>query len=202
MKKTVLYVHGKGGNAGESKHYESLFPDSDVIGLNYKSQTPWEAKEEFPMLFDLHCANSESVILVANSIGAYFSMNSLAHKNISQALFISPVADMEKLISDMMMWAGVTENELKEKQNIETDLGETLSWEYFCYVRKNPVDWSIPTCILYGENDNLISHKTMAEFADKIHAPLTVMKNGEHWFHTEEQMEFLEKWVVKSSKNE
>lgn len=202
MKRTVLYVHGKGGNAEESKHYESLFPDSDVIGFNYKSQTPWEAKEEFSDFFDLHCANSESVILIANSIGAYFSMNSLANKNISQALFISPIVDMEKLISDMLMWAGVTENELKEKQEIKTDFGETLSWEYLCYVRENPVNWNIPTCILYGENDNLSSLDTMAEFADKIHAPLTVMKNGEHWFHTKEQMKFLDNWVVKSCENE
>ena len=26
-------------------------------------------------------------------------------------------------------------------------------------------------------------------------APLTVMENGERWFHTKEQMAFLERWV-------
>ncbi len=24
---------------------------------------------------------------------------------------------------------------------------------------------------------------------------LTIMKNGEHWFHTEEQMKFLDSWI-------
>ena len=27
---------------------------------------------------------------------------------------------------------------------------------------------------------------------------LTVMRNGEHWFHTEEQMKFLDEWINKS----
>lgn len=34
--KTVLYIHGKGGNASESTHYEKLFPDCKVIGLDYR----------------------------------------------------------------------------------------------------------------------------------------------------------------------
>ena len=36
---------------------------------------------------------------------------------------------------------------------------------------------------------------------DKIRAQtgadVTVMKNGEHWFHTEEQMRFLDEWIMK-----
>ncbi len=31
----------------------------------------------------------------------------------------------------------------------------------------------------------------MSSFAKKHNARLTVMENGEHWFHTEEQMKFL-----------
>ena len=36
--------------------------------------------------------------------------------------------DMERLIADMMIWANVTEDELKEKKEIQTTFGETLSW--------------------------------------------------------------------------
>ena len=43
MKNAVIYIHGKGGNASESEHYKPLFPDYDVIGLDYKTFTPWEA---------------------------------------------------------------------------------------------------------------------------------------------------------------
>ena len=48
MKHIVVYVHGKGGSPAEAEHYKSLFPDSEVIGFDYRAQTPWEAKEEFP----------------------------------------------------------------------------------------------------------------------------------------------------------
>lgn len=105
---------------------------------------------------------------------------------------------MEKLISDMMTWANVSEDELREKKEIPTAFGETLSWEYLRYVRENPVVWKIPTRILYGEKDNLQSYETIAEFARRTNASLTVMKGGEHWFHTESQMNFLDNWLKTS----
>lgn len=198
MKRLVIYVHGKGGSAEEAKHYQPLFAESDVIGFDYKSQNPWEAKNEFSCFYDLHSKGYDSVILIANSIGAFLSMNALAEKKITKALFISPIVNMEKLITDMMMWSNVTEDDLKSKKEISTKFGETLSWEYLCYVRKNPIKWSIPTCILYGEKDNLTSEETISEFADRIGAALTVMKDGEHWFHTDTQMNFLDNWIRNS----
>ena len=68
---------------------------------------------------------------------------------------------MEKVILDMMRWADITEEKLREKQLITTGFGETLSWEYLCYVRNHPVNWSVPTCILYGDKDNLTSQETI-----------------------------------------
>ena len=198
MKRLVIYVHGKGGSAEEAKHYQSLFSESEVIGFDYKSQTPWEAKSEFSKFYDLNSKGYDSVILIANSIGAFFSMNALSEKKIDKALFISPIVNMEKLITDMMAWSNVTEAELKSKGEIPTIFGETLSWEYLCYVRNNPIEWSIPTCILYGEKDNLTSIDTMSAFAKQIGATLTIMENGEHWFHTNEQMEFLDNWIKNS----
>lgn len=47
MRQLVIYVHGKGGSAEEAKDYQSLFARSDVIGFDYKSKNPWEAKSEF-----------------------------------------------------------------------------------------------------------------------------------------------------------
>ncbi len=198
MKNLVIYVHGKGGTAEEAKHYQPLFEGSDVIGFDYKAEYPWEAKSEFSDFYDLRSKGYESVILVANSIGAFFSMNALAEKKISKALFISPIVNMERLIMDMMIWSNVTEDELCSKKEISTDFGETLSWEYLCYVRKHPIKWNIPTCILYGAKDNLTSIETVSGFAEKTGAILTVMKDGEHWFHTDKQMEFLDNWVRNS----
>ncbi|MBQ3797842.1 MAG: hypothetical protein II842_16460 [Butyrivibrio sp.] len=39
----------------------------------------------------------------------------------------------------------------------------------------------------------------MRGFAEAINADITVMPNGEHWLHTEEQTEFREKWLTKVS---
>jgi len=195
MKSLVIYIHGKGGNANEANHYKLLFPNCDVIGFDYKSETPWDAKKEFPSYFDSVSAGYDEVYLIANSIGAFFSMNALAGKRIKQALFISPMVNLEKLICNMMMWANVTEDELREKGEIATNFGETLSWKYLCYVRENPIRWNIPTHVLYGSNDNLTDIETMREFARNTGASLTVMQGGEHWFHTDEQMEFLDRWI-------
>ena len=51
MKNLVIYVHGKGGSAEEAEHYKSLFPKDEVIGLDYHSQTSWEAKKELLAFF-------------------------------------------------------------------------------------------------------------------------------------------------------
>ena len=198
MRHLVIYVHGKGGSAEEAKHFQPLFDESDVIGFDYKSQNPWEAKSEFSQFYDLHSKGYDSVILIANSIGAFFSMNALAEKKISQAMFISPIVNMEKLIMDMMMWSNVTERDLQSKKEIPTEFGETLSWDYLCYVREYPIKWRIPTCILYGGKDNLTSRETISEFSNRIHADLTVMDDGEHWFHTNAQIKVLDDWISNS----
>ena len=195
MKKAVVYIHGQGGNAKEADHYKALFKGWDVVGLDYKAQTPWEAKEEFPALLEPICREHGAVQMVVNSIGAYFAMDALADRPVQRAWFISPVVNMEKLITDMMAWAGVTEEELREKGEIPTAFGQTLSWDYLCYAREHPVRWNIPTHILYGEKDTLTSYPTISAFAEQIHADLTVMKDGEHWFHTPEQMQFVDDWV-------
>lgn len=195
MKTAVVYVHGKGGSAAEAEHYKPLFPACDVVGFDYKAQTSWDAVPEFTTFFAEMRRRYDTVILVANSIGAYFSMSALSTELVDKALFISPVVDMERLISDMMGWAGVTEEALRAQGEIATDFGETLSWAYLCYVRTHPLVWNVPTRILYGEKDNLTSRDTLTAFAQKIHAPVTVMPGGEHWFHTKEQMDFLDKWI-------
>ena len=63
-----------------------------------------------------------------------------------------------------------------------------------------PVVWNIPTKILYGDKDNLTSYETMSDFASKMGISLTVMNNGEHWFHTDEQMNFLDDWICESNR--
>ena len=197
--KAVLYIHGKGGSAAECEHYRPLFPECEVIGLDYQTFTPWETGAEIRAAVEGLKAEGKRVIVIANSIGAYFSMNAGIDAMIEKAWFISPIVDMEKLITDMMRGANVTEAELEAKGTIHTAFGEDLSWNYLCYVRSHPIRWTAPTQILYGSRDNQTPFKTIRDFAKTHHAALTVMEEGEHWFHTEEQMRFLDDWIMKEN---
>lgn len=193
--KKVIYIHGKGGSIDEAKEYAPLFKGYDTAGIDYKSETPCQAREEFSELYDKLCGKSDEVILIANSIGAYFAMHSLSGKRIKKAFFISPIVDMKGLIENMMKSAGVSESELKEQGEISTSFGQTLSWEYLCFVRDTPIKWSIPTEVIYGSNDALTSYETIAAFCKKTGARLTIMQGGEHWFHTQEQLSFVKSCI-------
>ena len=196
MKNLVLYIHGKGGSAAECGHYRPLFPGHEVIGLDYQTFSPWETGKEIREAVERLKNESKDITLVANSIGAYFSMHAGIDGLIGKAYFISPVVDMERLILDMMHWANVTETQLQAKNIIATDFDEDLSWEYLCYVREHPIRWTAPTEILYGSRDHLTSYETISAFADSHNAHLTVMEGGEHWFHTAQQMRFLDDWIT------
>ena len=192
----VIYVHGKGGSAAEAGHYRPRFPGAEVLGFDYHARIPWEAREEFPPFFEQARARCGTLTLVANSIGAFFALSALGEARIDRAYFISPVVDMEALIAKMLRWAGVTEQELAARVEIPTAFGETLSWKYLCDVRAHPISWRVPTRILYGEGDELTDRETIAAFAARTGGELTVMPGGEHWFHTEGQMRFLDAWIT------
>ena len=117
MKNAVIYIHGKGGNAAEANHYRKFFSDEyEVIGFDYKSEFPWEAKEEFPKFFDSIASQYSSVVLIANSIGTYYAMLSLADKSIKKAMFVSPIVDMEHIILNMMILSKVSEKTYMKKK--------------------------------------------------------------------------------------
>lgn len=195
LKKAILYIHGKGGSYLEAEQYKKNCLGFDVIGIDYKSYFPWIAQNQIKSAYDEAHKEYDHILIIANSIGAYFAMHTLQNYEIGKALFISPVLDMERLILDMMSWANVSEKVLCEKGEVPTDFGETLSWKYLCFVRDNPIKWNVPTEILYAGNDNLTSRKTVDMFVTNHNANLTIMENGEHWFHTDEQITFLDKWM-------
>ena len=198
MKDLILYIHGKDGRAGESGHYSPLFPGCEVLGLNYQAFTPREAGAEIYAAVSKLKDQYRSIALIANSIGAYFSMNAGIEGMIRRAWFISPIVDMEKLIRNMLTWTNVTEEELKTRGVIPTSFGEDLSWEYLRYVQTHPLRWEVPTEILYGGNDELTSYETIRTFAQDHGAGLTVMEGGEHWFHTGAQLRFLDDWMKRT----
>ena len=199
--KIILYVHGLGGNFSEAGHYKKFCPEFDIIGVDYNSYLPWEVQEKIKNCYDEALKNYKSIYVLANSIGAYFAMHALKNCEIVKAFFISPVLDMENVILNMMSRAGISESFLREKGEFITDSGEILSWKYLTFVRENPIKWQVPTEILYAANDNITPRKIVDKFISSHNAGLTVMENGEHYFHTEEQINFLSQWLRKVVKS-
>lgn len=200
--KAIIYIHGKDGNYLEGEQYKKNCNNYDIFGVDYKDYLPWIVQDQIKTVYEKLTIDYEHISIIANSIGAYFAMYALQNCRIEKAILISPILDMERLILDMMQWANVTEDELCKRGQIPTEFGETLSWDYLNFVRKNPIKWDIPTEILYAENDNLTSRATIDTFVASHNANLTVMKDGEHWFHTNEQIAFLDNWMKKAINHE
>ena len=197
MKKALVYIHGKGGAASDSEYFKPLFPECDTYGFDYKSENPWEAESEYKEFFSGLAKEYSSITVIASSLGAYFLMVSGAGDMIQKAFLVSPIVNMGRLIQDMMARANVSEEELRTKNIIRLSEDEVLSWEYLSWVRNHPIEWKVPTYILYGEKDHFQTFDTMKTFAELVDADLTVMPNGEHWFHTDEQNEFRKNWLKK-----
>ena len=141
-------------------------------------------------------ANFKEINLWACSMGAYFSLLAYKDENIKKCLFLSPVVDMKIIIDNMMKWSSVTQEELKEKQEIKTNFGQTLYWDYYEFVKNNPItNWNKKTHILYGNKDNMQDENLIKDFANRFNCGLSIMENGEHYFHTEEQLEFYKNWL-------
>ena len=141
-------------------------------------------------------ANYEEINLWACSMGAYFSLLTYKDENIKNCLFLSPIVNMKIVIDNMMLWSNITEKDLEEKHEIKKDFGQTLYWDYYKYVKENPiVNWNKKTFILYGDKDNLQDENTIKDFCNKYNCELSIFENGEHFFHTEEQLEYYKNWL-------
>lgn len=138
------------------------------------------------------------VSLFACSMGAYFSLLAYQNDVLRKALFLSPVVNMERIIENMMLWFNVTPERLQKEMTIETPIGQKLYWDYFCYVKQHPINtWNTDTDIMYGAKDELCEFETINYFVKKYCCGLEIMDKGEHYFHTEEQLNAFKHWLKK-----
>ena len=207
-----LYIHGKMGRKEEAaglaeivcpKEYQVLsidLPGHGARANELERFVPWEVAPELQVVYAFARKRWKRISLYANSIGAYFSLIAFQGAKLEKSLFVSPVLDMEKLIHDMMGWAGVTQEQLKEAGEIPTAFGETLSWKYLTYAAEHRITgWNSPTAILYAGQDHLTARNTVEDFARRFGCTVTVMEKGEHWFHTGEQLAVLDAWLHKET---
>ncbi len=210
-----LFVHGQGGCKEEAARFaliasqfgwQTLSMDLPEHGERIHDQTsfdPWHVVPELNIVMTYANAHWNTIALRANSIGAWFCMLAYPEIALERCLFVSPITDMNQLIHTMMTWADVTEQQLECKGTIPTSFGQTLSWFYLTYVKEHPImKWNAPTEILYGEGDHMITYPDIEYFTQIFQCNLSVFKSGEHWFHTTEQLEYLENWTLRLFENQ
>ena len=205
-RKVYLYIHGKNGCKEEAERfaYTACAAGWQVLAIDLPEHgarrgrpeqlLPWVAVPEIQAVYARMKPVWAHIRLYGVSIGAWLAMQALQEDAPEKTLLVSPVVDMNALITNMMQGAAVTEEQLQAAGKIPTSFGETLSWPYLCWVREHPLRWKAPTQVLYGTADSLTSREMLERFRQQSGAHLTLLTEGEHWFHTPMQLAVLQSW--------
>lgn len=190
----IVYIHGLYGSSGESSFYDFLSSKYDVLGLDYADGNPWEVKDSLIYEFLELTKGYKEIYVIGNSIGAFYAYHYLATYRIKAAFFISPVTNMKSLIEGLMEKHRISLDKLEEERFIPLSDGRTLSYDF--YLSLGEEIWNVKTHILYGEKDKVVSQESLIEFVTNHHCSLSIMKNGEHYFHTPRQLNYIRKWIT------
>ena len=205
-RKVYLYVHGKNGCKEEAERFANTacaagwqvlaidLPEHGARKDRPEQLLPWAVVPEIQAVYTRMQPVWPHIRLYGVSIGAWLAMQALQEDAPEKTLLVSPVVDMNALITNMMQGAAVTEEQLQAAGKIPTSFGETLSWPYLCWVREHPLRWKAPTQVLYGTADSLTSREMLERFRQQSGAHLTLLTEGEHWFHTPMQLAVLQSW--------
>ena len=174
--KVFLFVHGLHGRKEEAlafaevavpKGYQILSIDLPV------EREPWEVLPLLNEVRDFLYENWKNVSVRANSIGAWFALLAFQNMKVEQALFVSPILDMKKFIELM-----------PQRED-----------DYYEWVVNHPITrWDASTYILRPAVDPVVSEEVGRDFINQHQCQVTLMPNGEHWFHTPEQLAFMKTW--------
>ncbi len=208
--KIIITVHGDMSSKSD-KVISVLAEEATILGyqiLSFDLPEHGDRKNELTLCSVQNCISDLKIImeyaksqncsisLMANSIGAYFSLLAYKEDSLELSLFLSPVVNMERIIKNIMKWFNISEQQLCEEKEVSTPIGKTLYWDYYQYVKNNLIqEWNIPTAILYGKKDELCEYEEVSSFSKKFHCKIDVSDSSEHYFHTEEDMEIYRNWI-------
>lgn len=208
--KVYLFVHGKMSDKESAKEfakiansrgYQVLSFDLPEHGerkdTNYKCNI-WNGIQDLKIIGDYVHHNWSKIYLFGCSLGAFFSLHAYNNLHIEKCLFQSPILDMEHLVHNMFNWFDVTEELLQKEKEIFTPI-DTLSWDYYRYIKEHPIDrWTAPTYILYGSEDKLQSRIDVDSFTQKFNCNLTVSIGSDHPFGSENEAKCVIKWLYEN----
>lgn len=184
------------------KGYQVLSFDLPGHGDNkeHKEENfPKDAVSDLVKVYEYANKKNSKISIFAVSIGAYLSMIAYDTIDIEQSLFLSPIVNLDYIIEKMMESFGISKKELKKKSKIELPINYNLYWEYYNYIKNNPISnfSNKDISILYGEKDDMTDWETIAEFSQKYNADIEISKDTEHFFHKENHIKNFRKWFKK-----
>lgn len=154
--------------------------------------------EDLKKIMEFAKKHWDSISIMATSIGVYFSLLAYKKEKLEQSLFLSPLVDMNSMIKNMMKSFDITEERLFREKEIVTPIGQVLYWDYYQYVKNNPItDWNHPTAILYGKRDTICEYSAVSSFATQFNCNLEISEHSEHYFHTNNDYEIYKNWLSK-----
>lgn len=205
--KVYLCVHGKMSDKESAagiaalaaeKGYQTISFDLPQHGERKNEERRcdiWNGMEDLTQIGEYVFERWREVSLYACSLGAYFSLHAYADRPFRRCLFQSPILDMEYLIRQMFQWFDITEEKLAQEKEIDTPI-DLMSWDYFQFVVAHPITrWNSPTCILYGEKDDLQSLSVIRSFADQFDCHVTLAENSQHPFMEEADFPIVDRWL-------
>lgn len=208
--RVYLYVHGKMGCKEVAESFAAIAERKGWQTLSFDLPEHGERKgrrercdvfqgpKDVASIADEAYARFTKVALYACSIGAQFSLRALAQRPLTRCLLQSPIVDIAALSRQMMVWFGVTEQQLEKEKEIPTPV-DPLRWDCFQYITTHPIErWSAPTHILYGGRDNLQTRDTMEDFARRFGCELTISEESEHPFMAETDAPIVQAWLEKN----
>lgn len=174
--KIFLFVHGLHGRKEEALAFaEVVVPKGyQVLGIDMSVEhKPWEVLPLLKDIRDYLFENWKNVSIRANSIGSWFALLAFQNMKVEQAMLVSPILDMKKFIELM-----------PQRED-----------DYYEWVVNHPITrWDASTYILRPAVDPVVSEEVGHDFINQHQCQVTLMPNGEHWFHTPEQLAFMKTW--------
>lgn len=206
--KMMIAVHGNQSNKQDliieklaivaiSKGYQLLSFDLPQHGdrkNNGELMTFQNCSNNLLAIMDFAKNNSDTISCFGCSIGAYFIISTFPKERLHEIFFLSPLIYMNEFIENMMTYSSVSKEELKRENVINTDVGQ-LVWDDYQFTKNHPLIWDKPVSILVGQNDELSLSNQFKNFVKMSKSNLTVLENGEHFFHTEEQISYYSRWL-------
>lgn len=179
--KVYLFVHGHGGNKEEAQAFAEVVNPLgyQVIGIDLSlMEMPEKVMSLLTDVAQYLKQNYRSINVRANSIGCWFSMQVFQQGGLDKALFVSPLLDMKTFI----------------------ECADHREKRYYEWVQSHPIErWNTETFILRPRRDAVIAEKVYESFLSQHPCQVEIVENGEHRFHTTEQLEILRQWEYKST---